>query len=312
MGSDLIKNIISFGAHGRVESALEELRKIEGDLKLVHVEVERERTKTNASLERVVTTKLIAVERLKLLRKIAKNFGVRERKLTEGSVGGIELGTPLKSIENTMNSAELAKNTAKGASVGLSTALGTWALIGTFGSASTGTAIATLSGAAASNATLAWLGGGALAAGGGGMAAGAAVLGGIVLLPALAIMGIFNHIKASKKIAEIQEAGIKAIKAIASCKQTLLSMNVLQRRGEEISRSLERSGEVFERQYRSAYAELFPWGIFSRMKRTVRRILGRPFFDERDLQVISPLLQMAAALADLVDTKLLNEEGGII
>ena len=144
------------------------------------------------------------------------------------------------------------------------------------------------------------------------MAAGAAVLGGIVLLPALAIMGIFNHIKASKKIAEIQEAGIKAIKAIASCKQTLLSMNVLQRRGEEISRSLERSGEVFERQYRSAYAELFPWGIFSRMKRTVRRILGRPFFDERDLQVISPLLQMAAALADLVDTKLLNEEGGII
>jgi len=144
------------------------------------------------------------------------------------------------------------------------------------------------------------------------MAAGAAVFGGIVILPALAIMGIFSHIGASKKIAEIEEAGVKAIKAIASCKQTLLSMNALQRRGEEISQSLERSGDIFERQYRSAYAELFPRGIFSRLKRVVRRVLGHPFFDERDLHVISPLLQMAAALADIVDTKLLNEEGGMI
>ena len=46
----------------------------------------------------------------------------------------------------------------------------------TFGVASTGTAISALSGAAATNAALAWLGGGALAAGGGGMAAGEAFL----------------------------------------------------------------------------------------------------------------------------------------
>lgn len=46
----------------------------------------------------------------------------------------------------------------------------------TFGVASTGTAISALSGAAATNAALAWLGGGALAIGGGGMAAGNAFL----------------------------------------------------------------------------------------------------------------------------------------
>ena len=46
----------------------------------------------------------------------------------------------------------------------------------TFGTASTGTAISALSGAAATNAALAWLGGGAAAAGGGGMAAGHALL----------------------------------------------------------------------------------------------------------------------------------------
>lgn len=54
-------------------------------------------------------------------------------------------------------------------------AMGPSALMGvatTFGTASTGTAISSLSGAAATNAAVAWLGGGAMAAGGGGMAAG--------------------------------------------------------------------------------------------------------------------------------------------
>lgn len=50
------------------------------------------------------------------------------------------------------------------------------AIATTFGTASTGTAISSLAGAAATRSALAWLGGGALAAGGGGMAAGNALL----------------------------------------------------------------------------------------------------------------------------------------
>ena len=50
-------------------------------------------------------------------------------------------------------------------------------LVASFGTASTGTAISTLSGAVATKATLAWLGGGALAAGGLGVAGGVVVLG---------------------------------------------------------------------------------------------------------------------------------------
>ncbi len=46
----------------------------------------------------------------------------------------------------------------------------------TFGTASTGTAISTLTGAAASKAALAWIGGGALKVGGGGIVAGKALL----------------------------------------------------------------------------------------------------------------------------------------
>ena len=61
--------------------------------------------------------------------------------------------------------------------------------------ASTGTAIGTLSGVAATNAAMAWLGGGAVAAGGGGMATGSAILatvstGGMVI--AVAGVGIIT------------------------------------------------------------------------------------------------------------------------
>lgn len=51
------------------------------------------------------------------------------------------------------------------------------ALATTFGIAGTGAAISTLSGSAASNAVLAWIGGGTIAAGGGGMALGSTILG---------------------------------------------------------------------------------------------------------------------------------------
>ena len=70
---------------------------------------------------------------------------------------------------------------AGGVGLGVSVAaLGPTAAMGvatTFGVASTGTAISALSGATATNAALAWLGGGALAAGGGGMALGSTILG---------------------------------------------------------------------------------------------------------------------------------------
>ncbi len=60
---------------------------------------------------------------------------------------------------------------------------------GILGTASTGTAISTLSGVALSNASLAALGGGAVAAGGLGVAGGAAVVGGTVGLTGAVVSG---------------------------------------------------------------------------------------------------------------------------
>lgn len=78
-----------------------------------------------------------------------------------------------------------AGGAAAGAAVGSAAAYGAFVAAASFGTASTGVAISGLSGVAATNATLALLGGGTLAAGGAGMAGGAMLLASIVATPAL-------------------------------------------------------------------------------------------------------------------------------
>ena len=81
--------------------------------------------------------------------------------------------------------------------------------------ASTGTAIGTLSGVAATNATLAWLGGGSLAAGG------MVVLGGLVAGPALAVGGVLLASQAKKALnnaySNVHEAEIFAKQSEGIC-----------------------------------------------------------------------------------------------
>lgn len=162
----------------------------------------------------------------------------------------------LKKLNITNGSLEELKDTAISArgvlgggiaGVGAGVLLG-WGAYGgvmTLGTASTGTAIAGLSGVAATNATLAWLGGGAIAAGGGGMAMGAMVLGGIVAGPALLVAGgifsaqakkklndAYSNLAEAKKIeAELATAGIK----LKSIQKNANQLNVLIKKLAEVS-----------------------------------------------------------------------------
>lgn len=85
-----------------------------------------------------------------------------------------------------------------GTAGGFAAAGATTSAVMALGVASTGTAISSLSGVAATNATLAALGGGALSAGGGGMALGSAVLGGATLGVGLLVGGIIFNVTGSK------------------------------------------------------------------------------------------------------------------
>ncbi len=105
----------------------------------------------------------------------------------------------------------LAGGSVAGTAGGALAAFGAYGAAQALACASTGTAIASLSGAAATNATLAFFGGGSLAAGGMGMAGGAAVLGGLVAGPALLVMGFVAGAAAKKSLEQAKTNQLEAI-----------------------------------------------------------------------------------------------------
>ncbi|MBQ7176622.1 MAG: hypothetical protein IJS08_04335 [Victivallales bacterium] len=124
----------------------------------------------------------------------------------------------------------LTTGAATGAIAGALTAFGAYGAAGTFAAASTGTAIASLSGAAATNATLAFFGGGSLAAGGLGIAGGTMVLGGLVAGPALAIMGLVAGSKATANLENARSNRSIAEKTAAECKTMVTTCEAIQGR----------------------------------------------------------------------------------
>lgn len=101
----------------------------------------------------------------------------------------------LEMVENNMELKEIVGGGITSLGAGGLVGLAAYGGVATFGAATTGTAISSLAGAAATNATLAWFGGGALGSGLG-IAGGTAILGGIVAAPVLAIGGMIFAAKA--------------------------------------------------------------------------------------------------------------------
>ena len=131
---------------------------------------------------------------------------------------------------------------AVGTAGGFAAAGATTSAVMALGTASTGTAIASLSGAAATNATLAALGGGALSAGGGGIALGTSILGAATLGVGLLVGGaIFNVTggKLSDKAEEARKQVEKEEKTINKICLYLEQLNVAANRFYETLRGVK-------------------------------------------------------------------------
>jgi hypothetical protein len=128
------------------------------------------------------------------------------------------------------------RSTATGA--GLSA--GMTGTVGTYGVASTGTAISQLSGIAAHNATMAALGGGSLASGGGGMALGATALNFVTIGPALLVGGLVVNGRGEKALTQARGYGAKVAIAMAELSQTRAKLSVIDARVDELEVILDR------------------------------------------------------------------------
>ena len=197
------------------------------------------------------------------------------------------------------NASELATGGLGSLAAGTLTAAGAYGAVGLFATASTGTAIAGLSGAAATNATLAWLGGGSIAAGGGGMAAGTLVLGGLVAIPALVIGGIFFNEKMDTTLNEAKENRDKARKYEQEVRNFCTVLKALKDKVEQIDGLLK----VLNGKFSDA---------ISAMVNTISRS-GTDFStyssDEKD--AVMRAAQLAKTIKLVIDTPLMNQQGGV-
>ena len=158
---------------------------------------------------------------------------------------------------------------------------------------------AALSGAAASNATLAFFGGGSLAAGGMGMAGGAAVLGGLVAGPALMIMGIIVGAKAGKNL---ENAKASAAEATVYCEQ----MDA----GTEQCIAIRRRTDMFYSLLALLDARFLP--LVQQMKEIVAEE-GYDYskYSLESKKTIAATASLAVSIKSILDTPILTDDGGL-
>ena len=203
----------------------------------------------------------------------------------------IQVGTLEEFRQQVLDPPQDAAGVLGAASAGVAASSSTVGLVGLFGSASTGTAISSLSGAAATNATMAWLGGGSLAAGGTGMAGGAIVLGGIAIAPALVVGGFVLASKGEKALTQARRYAKERNIAIAKLKT-----------GEEILRKIEQRTDELH-------------GLAKELNRHVQNAMAKinsDTFNPEDnvaMKDLTTVLQLGRALTEIMRTPIINESG---
>ncbi len=189
---------------------------------------------------------------------------------------------------------------ASGAALGAITAFGAYGGVMAFGTtATTGTAIATLSGAAATNATLAFLGGGALKVGGWGIAGGSAVLGGLVAGPALAVMGFVLGAKASANKDAAYSNLVKSKKYAEEMRTVRTLCNGIRMRATMFERLLFKLDAIFE-------------PLLVSMDKIISNS-GTDFskYSPEQKATIAQCLAIAGAIKAVLDTPILTEDGNL-
>lgn len=134
---------------------------------------------------------------------------------------------------------------AAGTAGGFAAAGATTSAVMALGTASTGTAISSLSGVAATNAAMAALGGGSIAAGGGGMALGTAVLGGATLGVGLLVGGMIFNVTGNKLSSKADEAWVQAKKTEEEVDKIVGYLSELKLYANNYYDSLDKVGRIY-------------------------------------------------------------------
>lgn len=302
IGGTGVKKTVS--AVSKMNDAKDMAQRYERRAKRAEEKREKAREQAGAAIRQLGETKMAILTGS--LQTFVKEFRRIKNVDFRNSVGLEELrdfrpdSPALKEIATASQKAlDFSSGAVSGGLAGDAMALGAYGAVGALASASTGTAIAGLSGAAATNAILAWLGGGSLAAGGLGIAGGTAVLGGIVAAPALLVAGIFMDNKADKAMDEARAYRAEVREFEEQCDSNIALMDAIRTRGDQIRSLLE----TLEGHFAASLEQL----------QAVLRHSGTDWkkYTPEEKQQVGKAALLAKTLKIVMDTPLLREDGNL-
>jgi hypothetical protein len=222
-----------------------DIRKAQKQLKKSSAQYEKRRAKSELRLEKVnerlqaygrqqeEAIQLCVLRMGEFLRRNARQVQESERLLVDGVDATFSQVSGLRGLE--IDAVRWVSGVVTSGLTGAGVGAGLTSAVGTFGVASTGTAISGLSGAAASNATLAALGGGSLATNGGGMALGATALNFVTIGPALLVGGMVIKGQGTRALTQARKLETKVAVGIAELDRSDEVLKGVDNRCEELA-----------------------------------------------------------------------------
>ena len=274
------------------------------NFKVAKRKLDKDRRRSKKSLEKLGNSKIEVLG--ENMTRFVNAFEKIKNIEVQNSVGLEELSkfkkdkttfTELKELGDFASS--ILSGVASGATGGAITAFGAYSAAAKLAAASTGTLISSLSGAAATNATLAFFGGGSLAAGGAGVAGGAIVLGGLVAGPALAIMGFIVEAKANKMKEE-------SLSNLAKSKSIILSLNTAS----DLCNAISERSNMFVKLLDKLNTRFEP--VVSMMETAIEQNeCNFAKFSEEQKKTTAAAASLAVSIKTVIDTPILTEDGNL-
>ncbi|WP_438766592.1 hypothetical protein [Kushneria sp. TE3] len=243
--------------------------------------------------------------------EIGKRFGEfkvladkLQQQLNAGRHDTLEINIPehkLQGVEDYSYTAIGVLGTMAGAgAAGAAAGFAIYGSVMALGAASTGTAISSLAGVAAYNATLAAVGGGSLATGGLGMAGGTAILGAAIAGPVLAIAGWAYSNHGDEALRNAHEVNDKATKAVQKLEKACEHLDKTRTYTRKILSTLMTIDEQFV-QYFDKLKKVDDY-LQDLKGRNVDMAAELAKFDESLIRIIENGYALAVILVDVITT----------
>jgi hypothetical protein len=101
---------------------------------------------------------------------------------------------------------------------------------------------------------------------------------------------------------ELKSGGLKILSVIDQLKKNLLQLELLELRCRELLVSITKALEAFAYALRTVKRKVYPFSIFSRIRKTLRSFRGRPYYTPGDLEELAVLGALTVNITDMAET----------